>query len=153
MRSDEILEGFDAFAHAPEELRVHQREYGDEAKRRWGDTAAYRESMRRGRGFTSAEWKKIQQEAEANEARMVELMRGGADPDGQEAMAGAEAMREHISRWFYPCTYSIHAGLADMYEADPRFTAHYEDRTEGFAAFVAAAIRANAIRAWDTGED
>jgi hypothetical protein len=31
-----------------------------------------------------------------------------------------------------------------MYEADPRFRAHYESRREGLAAFVAASIRANA---------
>jgi hypothetical protein len=43
----------------------------------------------------------------------------------------------------------MHAGLADMYESDPRFTAHYEERAEGLAAFVATAIRANAVRAED----
>ena len=153
MSSDEILEGFDAFAHAPEEVRAHQRKHGDEARARWGDTAAYGESMRRARGFTGADWERIRAEAESTEARMVELMRAGADPAGEEAMAGAEAMREHIARWFYPCTYRNHAGLADMYEGDPRFTGHYDERADGLAAFVAAAIRANAMRAWDAGEE
>jgi MerR family transcriptional regulator, thiopeptide resistance regulator len=62
-------------------------------------------------------------------------------------MDGAEAMREHISRWFYACSHGMHTGLADMYEADPRFTAHYDDRAPGLARFVAEAIRANARRA------
>jgi len=40
----------------------------------------------------------------------------------------------------------MHVGLAAMYEADPRFTKHYEDRAQGLAGYVAAAIRANADR-------
>ena len=40
----------------------------------------------------------------------------------------------------------MHVGLADMYEADHRFRAHYEGRAEGLASFVARAIRANAAR-------
>lgn len=153
MSRDEIFEGFDVFARAPEDVRAHQAEHGAEARKRWGETDAYRESMRRARALTKSDWKKIQEEGAANEARMAALIAAGASPEGEEAMAGAEAMREHISRWFYPCSYRNHAGLADMYETDPRFAAHYEDRAPGLAAFVAAAIRANAMRAWDEGEE
>jgi hypothetical protein len=62
-------------------------------------------------------------------------------------MDGAEAMRRHVTRWSYECPHAMHAGLADMYEADARFTAHYDDRAPALARFVAAAIRANARRA------
>lgn len=152
MTSDEIVEGFDAFADAPEAVREHQRVHGGEAKERWGDRDAYRESMRRVRDFTRADWLRVQEEGEAAEERMAELLRAGADPEGPEAMAGAEALRAHIAN-FYPCGYRMHAGLADMYEADDRFRAHYEARQEGLTEFVAAAIRANALRAWDRGEE
>lgn len=152
MSSEEIMAGFDAFANAPREVRSQQTEHAAEVRERWGETDAYRESMRRARGFTKADWAAIQEEAAAAETHMAELMTEGADPEGTEAMAGAEALREHISHWFYPCSHRMHAGLADMYEADPRFTAHYEERAEGLAAFVATAIRANAIRAWDEGD-
>src|SRR5690606_2430234 len=151
--SDEMGEAFDAFANAPDEVRAHQAEHGAEAMERWGDTSAYRESMRRARGYSKADWERIGAEGEEAETRMAALLASGADPAGEEAMAGAEAMRRHIGRWFYPCSYRLHAGLADMYEADPRFTAHYERRAEGLAAFVAAAIRANAVRGWDAGEE
>ncbi len=63
------------------------------------------------------------------------------------ATAEAEAHRQHISRYFYDCGYEIHRGLAEMYLADPRFRAHYEDRAEGLAAYFAAAIAANAAGA------
>ena len=40
----------------------------------------------------------------------------------------------------------MHAGLAGMYVADPRFTEHFEKRGEGLAMFVREAILANAAR-------
>ncbi|HEX7117834.1 MAG TPA: MerR family transcriptional regulator [Longimicrobiales bacterium] len=153
MSSEEMKDGFDAFADAPEDIRAHQAKYGSEARERWGDTDAYKESMRRARRYTKADWKAIQEAQEANMERMAELMAAGAAPDGAEAMAGAEAMRQHIDRWFYPCSPEMHAGLADMYEADPRFKATYEQRATGLAAFVAAAIRANARRASAEGAE
>lgn len=146
MSSDEIFEGFDAFAEAPDDIRAHQAEYGDEARERWGDSDAYKESMRRARSYTASDWERIRGEADAAEARMAELLAAGADPEGPEAMDGAEALRQHIDRWFYPCSRPMHVALAEMYEADPRFKAHYEDRAPGLAAFVATAIRANAAR-------
>jgi hypothetical protein len=66
MSSDEITEGFDAFAGAPEDVRAHQARHGAEAKERWGDTDAYHESMRRARGHGKTEWAKIKQEGDAN---------------------------------------------------------------------------------------
>lgn len=146
MTSDEMIEGFDAFAEAPEEVRAHQAKHADETRERWGDSDAYRDSMRRARKLSSEDWVRIQAEGGDAEARMAELLSGGADPEGEEAMAAAEAMRQHIDRWFYPCSPEMHSGLADMYEADSRFTAHYDNRAPGLARFVARAIRANAAR-------
>nr|MBA2420841.1 TipAS antibiotic-recognition domain-containing protein [Thermoleophilaceae bacterium] len=40
-----------------------------------------------------------------------------------------------------------HRGLADMYVADERFSAHYERRADGLARYVHEAIHANAERA------
>ncbi len=152
MGDGEIEEGFDAFAAAPREVRAHQAKHGEEVRERWGGTEPYRESMRRTRDYTEANWRTLRAESESNESRMAELMARGSDPEGADAMACAEAMREHIGRWFYPCSHRMHAGLADMYEADPRFAAHYDSRAAGLSVFVAAAVRANAIRAWDGGE-
>lgn len=39
-----------------------------------------------------------------------------------------------------------HAGLGDMYVADPRFTEYYEKRAPGLAEFVKSAIHANRVR-------
>jgi len=124
-----------------------------EGHERWGETDAYTESLRRAKRYSKEDWEQIQEQGGENEARMMALLTAGEDPEGSEAMAVAEAMRLQISRWFYPCSHEMHVGLADMYEADPRFKAYYDKRGEGFAGFVAGAIRANALRAWDDARE
>ena len=78
--------------------------------------------------------------------RLLGAMQAGLALTSTEAMDAAEAHRASISRWFYDCDPGIHRGLGDMYVADPRFTAHYDDRAPGLAAFVHAAVHANADR-------
>lgn len=147
MDIDSLSESFEALADAPAAVREHHARYRDEARERWGETEAYAESMRRAKECSREDWERIQAEGDENEARMAALMAAGADPEGDEATAVAEAMRQHISRWFYPCSHEMHASLADMYEADERFRAHYDARATGLASFVARAIRANARKA------
>jgi MerR family transcriptional regulator, thiopeptide resistance regulator len=119
-------------------------EYEDEARERWGHTEAYRESSRRAAGYGEAEWAEIRGEAEAITRELVALMRSGAPADGPEARALAERHRDHISRWFYPCSPRMHRGLAEMYIADERFAGTYEREAEGLAPYFHDAIVANA---------
>lgn len=117
-----------------------------EARERWGETEAYKESSRRAKNYSEDDLAKIEAESDGIEAGLAAAMADGDAADGERAMDLAEAARLHIDRWFYPCSTAMHAGLAEMYTADERFEAHYEDRAEGLAEYVAAAIRANAAR-------
>ena len=83
---------------------------------------------------------------EAIEAGLAAAMVAGAPADGERATDLAEEARQHIDRWFYRCSHSMHSGLADMYTADERFKANYEKRGEGLAEYVATAIKANQAR-------
>jgi hypothetical protein len=136
-----MFEGFEDF----------NRQYEDEVEERWGKTDAYKESMRRTKGYTKDDWKRFKAENEAAGKRWIELKASGAKPTSREAMDLAEGARLQIDEWFYPCSHEMHRRLADMYEADPRFTATYEKMAEGMCAFVATAIRANADRAAQPG--
>jgi MerR family transcriptional regulator, thiopeptide resistance regulator len=62
-------------------------------------------------------------------------------------MDTAEAARLHIHRRFYDLSPQMHRHLGDMYVADPRFTAHYDEQAPGLARYVRDAIHANADRA------
>jgi MerR family transcriptional regulator, thiopeptide resistance regulator len=62
-------------------------------------------------------------------------------------MDAVEAHRQHISRWFYECTYEIHRGLTDMYLSDERFRSNYDATAPGLAQYIREAAHANASRA------
>jgi DNA-binding transcriptional MerR regulator len=134
VKSEDLFDGF-----RPED-------YEDEVRERWGSTEAYRESKRRARQYRPEDWKKLGAEVGAIEAELAACMAAGEPADSVRAMDAAEAHRLHIDRWFYPCSTAMHLGLAAMYVADPRFTAHYEKRAPGLAAYVRDAIVANAAR-------
>ena len=117
-----------------------------EVEERWGDTEPYRESQRRVARYTKADWERIKADGQAATDAMVAAMRAGLPADSPEAMDGAEAHRRQIDEWFYPCSYEMHVGLAEMYLADPRFTATYEKIAPGLAQYVHDAVKANAAR-------
>ncbi len=121
-------------------------EHAAEVQERWGDSDAYRESQRRAARYTKADWARIRDEMAAITERAAAALRSGLPADATEAMDAVEAHRLQISRDFYPCSHEIHVGLAEMYVADPRFTATYEKVAPGLAQYVHDAILANAAR-------
>ena len=118
--------------------------FEQEARERWGDTAAWKESRRRSRSYSPEQVGIIKAELESIESDFAGLLGDGVAPDSPEATDVAERARLPIDRWYYPCTTAMHLALSGMYVEDPRFRAHYDERLPGLAEFVAAAIRANA---------
>ena len=121
-------------------------EYAPEAVQRWGESEAFKESQRRTARYGKDDWLRISAESGAIEQGFTEALTAGLATDSARALELAEAHRQHISRWFYDLGYAMHRGLAEMYIADPRFTAHYEAIAPGLARFVHDAILANAAR-------
>jgi len=127
-----IFEGFDP------------AQYEDEARERWGTTDAYQESSRRTRKYADEDWRRIKQESNAIIDDAAALLHANVKPQDPQAMDIAERYRLWIERWFYPCSSSMHAKLADLYDGDPRFAQNFDKKAPGLAAFVAAAVRSNA---------
>ncbi len=119
-------------------------EYDEEARERWGQTEAYRESTRRTAGYGEREWTEIREQSDAIVAEFATLMAAGEAADAEPARTVAQRHREHISRWFYPCSPEMHRRLAQMYVADERFARNYERAAPGLAAYVREAVAANA---------
>jgi len=138
---EERLEIFGAFVPEAHAAEVEQR---------WGGTDAYRQSQRRVSTYTKEDWRQIRAEQDEVAANLATRFTSGAAPDSQEAMAAAEAHRQHISRWYYDCTHEIHRGLGEMYVSDERFRANYDVLAPGLSEFIRDAARANADRASDT---
>ncbi|MEU2564104.1 MerR family transcriptional regulator [Streptomyces longispororuber] len=121
--------------------------YEEEAQRRWGGTEAYAASRRRTAAYTKEDWKRLRDAFDALHARMADLLAAGVPAGSPRAMDVAEEHRRFISDHYYACTYEIHAGLGELYVADPRFTATYEAIKPGLARYMRDAMKANATRA------
>jgi DNA-binding transcriptional MerR regulator len=137
MNADEMFEAFGGF---------DPKEYEQEAKDRWGDTEAYKESARRTKRYTKEDWVEVRRETEAVNAGLAALMDEGVPADDPRAMDLAEEHRLNIDKRFYPVSWQMHVGLAEMYIADPRFAANYEKVRPGLAQYLHDAILANAAR-------
>ncbi|MGH7444790.1 MAG: MerR family transcriptional regulator [Longimicrobiales bacterium] len=159
-RLQRMLKGVEAMMSAkktgynltPDEMRevfgtFDPTEHAAEAEQRWGDTDAFPESQRRAASYDKEQWLRISAESAAINEGLIEAMKAGAPATSEQAMALAEQHRQHISRWFYDCGHDVHRGLAEMYIADARFTATYEDQAKGLSRYVHDAIVANAERA------
>jgi DNA-binding transcriptional MerR regulator len=137
MTPEERAEVFGAFR--PED-------YAAEAEQRWGGTDAWTQSTRRTSEYGKPEWQAITEESAAIERGLAQLLAAGETADSESAMDLADQHRQHISRWFYECSYEIHRGLGEMYLAEERFSAHYDATEPGLARYLRDAIVANADR-------
>lgn len=118
-------------------------EYDEEAKDRWGDTDAYKESARRTARYTKQDWARYKEEAEKVTATIAALMDEGVPPSDVRATHAVEENRLLIDRWFYPCSRQMHAALGQMYVGDHRFAQHYEKIRSGMARYICDAIEAS----------
>lgn len=129
MQRGENTMAFDAFD--TNELE----QYKAEAKERWGNTAAWKESQEKDPGAM----------ADASVGLMALLAEFGAlrtlDPSDARAEEKVRELQSYITAHFYTCTDDILYGLGQMYVADERFKTNI-DRAggEGTAAFVQKAI-------------
>ena len=114
--------------------------YENEARSRWGATAAYREHEQKTKNYTKEKW------AEANDglmeifAELAACKDGGASADSDEAQVLVAKLQAYITANYYTCTDEILAGLGKMYVADGRFKKNIDKYGDGTAEFASLAI-------------
>ena len=119
--------------------------YEEEAQARLGETDAYKESTKRLTTYSAEDIEMAKKEMSEATAQILDAMLAGLPATDARALAGAEAHRKSISDWWYDCSYEMHVNLAQMYVADERFSAFYENMHSGLAQYVHDAIYANAV--------
>jgi DNA-binding transcriptional MerR regulator len=124
--------------------------YHEEAEQHWGNTDAWAEAQRRVATYTKDDWKRMQAEFAALMTDFAGAFAGGAPARSSKTMELAEAHRQHLERWFYPCSARMHCGLADLYVNDPRFSAQFNGFAPNLAHYLRDAIYANAQRHTNT---
>ncbi len=116
--------------------------YKEEAKRRWGDTAAYREHEAKTAAYTADAWEAVAEEMETLLAAFASAKAAGDSPDGDRVATLVRRLQQFISDTQYTCTDAMLASLGQMYVADERFTANIDRHGDGTAAFISRAIAA-----------
>ena len=112
----------------------------NEARERYGNTAAYKEHEQKTKNYTKEKW------AEANDgliaifAELAACKNSGASANSAEAQVLVAKLQAHITENYYTCTDEILAGLGKMYVADERFKKNIDKHGEGTAEFAAGAI-------------
>jgi DNA-binding transcriptional MerR regulator len=130
MKSDDLYGGFS---------KKQMDEYKEEAKKRWGNTDAYKQSVAKTEHFTKADYDRIAKEGVALTQQIADVREKGFAISSPEVQ---QLIRRHYDslRTFYEPNYELYRGLGQMYVDDPRFTAYYEKFGKGLAVFMRDAI-------------
>ena len=112
-------------------------DYKQEAKARWGDTAAYAQYTEKVAGKNERD---LFAGMEAVLAEFSACKAQGNVPSSPAAQELVEKLQNYISNNFYTCTKEILAGLGQMYTADERFKTNIAKHGEGTAEFISTAI-------------
>ena len=115
-----------------------REQYAEEAKARWGDTDAYRESAKRAAKWTDADKKRLEAQSGEIFAGFAALV--GTDPADARVQALVSRWKAFISESYYSCTDEILAGLGQMYVADERFMHNIDQFGAGTAQLMSDAI-------------
>lgn len=128
MKDEEL---YDAFAD--EDTKA----YAAEAKERWGNTDAYKQSQARVSKMTKVQMQELKEDGEKHLQALAKAMDLGVDSPEVQALI----KKSHANvNFFYDCSVEMFRNLGKMYVTDPRFTATYEKVRPGLAAFVHQAI-------------
>ena len=116
------------------------KNYENEARERWGNTAAYYEHEQKTKNYTKEDWAQANDGLMAIFAELAMCKNNGASAYSSEAQGLVAKLQAHITDSYYTCTDEILSGLGKMYVADERFKNNIDKNGEGTADFVAEAI-------------
>jgi hypothetical protein len=112
-------------------------QYQEEVEQRWGNTEAYKQSMKRVQKMTKEEMEKMKENAELLVQNLARSMdKGIRDKEVQVLIA----LHYRGIQFFYNCPLEMYRELGKMYVDDPRFGVYYDRRRPGLTIFMRDAI-------------
>lgn len=124
------------------EFEAKREQYAKEAKEKWGDTAAYKESAEKTADYSSDKWNQVNSAMDSIIAEFADCKRRGLTSDSKEAQELVKRWQGFITENYYTCTKEILAGLGEIYVADERFRDNIDRHGNGTAQFMSDAIKA-----------
>lgn len=114
--------------------------YKDEAKQKWGQTAAYQEHAEKTWNYTNQTWGELAEGLDRIMAEFALCMKRGETPDSSEAQQLVKTLQSHITDNYYTCNDQILLGLGQMYVGDERFRQNIDRHGDGTARFICDAV-------------
>ena len=113
------------------------KEYQEEAKQRWGNTDAYKQSMAKVGKMTKPEMEKLKKDGIELTKKLAAAMDKGTKNKEVQAL-----IAQHYKgiQFFYDCPLEMYRNLGKMYVDDPRFAKNYDKYRPGLAIFMRDAI-------------
>ncbi len=123
------------------EFEAQRAAYAQEAKEKWGNTAAFKESIDKTQSYSKEQWNAANAGMNALMVEFAVCKKNGSAPDSEDTQALVKRWQDFITENYYTCTKEILAGLGEMYAADERFKANIDKHGDGTAQFMCEAIR------------
>ncbi|QFG00610.1 MerR family transcriptional regulator [Psychrobacillus glaciei] len=133
MADKEKFEGF-----KQELVDNNEIKYGKEIRERYGEDAVNKSNAKIN-GMTKTQYEEVTSLEQQVLNSLKDAMQAG-DPAGELAQKTADMHRQWLSFYWDKYSKEAHAGLAEMYVADERFTAYYDKIQTGAAEFLRDAI-------------
>jgi DNA-binding transcriptional MerR regulator len=116
----------------------NEAKYGKEIRGKYGDETINK-SNQRVKGMSQEQYDEVTKLATEVIETLHAAFRTG-DPAGELAQKAADLHRQWLCYYWDGYTKEAHAGLAQMYVDDSRFTAYYDEKQPGAAEFLRDAV-------------
>ncbi|ANX12578.1 MerR family transcriptional regulator [Fictibacillus arsenicus] len=133
MTDKEKFEGF-----KQKMVEDNENKYGKEIREKYGDDAVNK-SNKKVLNMTQSEHDEVTKLSEDLHTTLAEAFKTG-DPAGELAQKAADLHKQWLIYYWSEYSKEAHAGLAQMYVDDERFTAYYDKEQPGTAEFLRDAI-------------
>lgn len=133
MTDQEKFEGF-----KQQLIDENEKKYGKEIRDKYGDETVNKSNAKL-KNMTQAQHEEVTRLANEVISALAEAMDTG-DPASEPAQKAAELHKQWLTYYWSEYSAEAHAGLAQMYVDDERFTAYYDNHKPGMAVFLRDAV-------------
>ncbi|MGG0718288.1 MerR family transcriptional regulator [Robertmurraya massiliosenegalensis] len=133
MSDQEKFEGF-----KKKMVEENEQKYGKEIREKYGEEAV-NQSNAKLMNMSQEDYEAVTKLESAVRTTLAKAFKTG-DPAGELAQKAAELHKQWLTYYWTEYSKEAHAGLAQMYVDDERFTVYYDKEQPGTAAFLRDAI-------------
>jgi DNA-binding transcriptional MerR regulator len=133
MSNKEKFEGF-----KKKMVEDNEKKYGKDIREKYGKESV-EASNAKVMNMTEEQYQEVTALAEQLQTALAEAFKSG-DPAGEVAQKAAYLHKQWLTYYWKEYSKEAHAGLAQMYVDDERFTAYYDKEQPGTAVFLRDAI-------------